>query len=107
VTVPTQLIAENITVEKARPGFQTMSPACKELEVYAATNLIIHDDNPVMNWAMSNVVMEMDAAGNIKPTKAESPNKIDPAMGLINVFHVYMMEIQERNLYSERGMVTV
>lgn len=56
---------------------------------------------------MSNVVMKIDAAGNIKPTKAKRSNKIEPAMGLINAFHVYMMEIQEGNLYSEREIVMV
>lgn len=102
----TQLIAEGITVEKAIPGFRTMSPACKELEVYASLQRIKHDNNPVMNWAIGNVVMERDAAGNIKPTKAKSPNKIDPAIGLINAFHVYMLEVQEKNLYAERGLVS-
>jgi len=103
----TELIGESITIEKARPGYQTMSPACKELELYTATKRITHDNNPVMNWAMSNVVVEMDAAGNIKPNKAKSPNKIDPAIGLINAFHVYMMEVQERNLYENRGIISV
>jgi phage terminase large subunit-like protein len=49
----------------------------------------------------------MDAAGNIKPNKAKSPNKIDPAMGLINAFHVYMLEVQEKNLFSERGIISL
>jgi phage terminase large subunit-like protein len=103
----TQLLAEDITIEKTRPGYQTMSPACKELEIFASTGRITHDNNPVMNWALGNVVMEMDAAGNIKPTKIKSPNKIDPAMGLINAFHVYMLEVQEKNLFSERGIISL
>ena len=103
----TQLIGEGITVEKAIPGFRTMSPASKELEVYTSLQRLTHDNNPVMNWAVSNVVMETDAAGNIKPTKAKSPNKIDPAIGLINAFHVYMLEVQEKNMYQERGIVSI
>lgn len=32
--------------------------------------VIIHDGNPVLRWIAGNVVVETDAAGNIKVTKA-------------------------------------
>lgn len=53
---------------------------------------IQHDNNPVLNWAVSNVVLEMDAAGNIKPDKSKSVNKIDPVSALVNAFATYMNE---------------
>ena len=84
-----------------------MSPACKEFEVYVESGRIEHDNNPVLNWAMANVVIEMDAAGNIKPTKAKSPNKIDPVASVINAFATYMLEIQEENLYQSRGFLSM
>lgn len=103
----TQLSQEGLDIEKVRQGFLTMSPACKELEVYVESGRIEHDNNPVLNWAMANVVIEMDAAGNIKPTKAKSPNKIDPVAAVINAFATYMLEIQEENLYQNRGFVSL
>lgn len=103
----TQLSQEGLDIEKVRQGFLTMSPACKEFEVYVEGGRIEHDNNPVLNWAMANVVLEMDAAGNIKPTKAKSPNKIDPVASVINAFATYMLEIQEENLYQNRGFVSI
>ena len=103
----TQLSQEGLNIEKVRQGFVTMSPACKELEVYIETDRVQHDHNPVLNWAMANVVLEMDAAGNIKPTKAKSPNKIDPVAAMVNSFVTYMLEIQEENLYQNRGFVSI
>jgi phage terminase large subunit-like protein len=103
----TQLSQEGLDIEKVRQGFLTMSPACKEFEVYVEGGRVEHDNNPVLNWAMANVVIETDAAGNIKPTKAKSPNKIDPVAAIINAFATYMLEIQEENLYQNRGFVSV
>lgn len=103
----TQLSQEGLMIEKVRQGFVTMSPACKEFEVYVHGMKVEHDDNPVLNWAMANVVIEMDAAGNIKPTKAKSPNKIDPVASVINAFVTYMLEAQEENLYQERGILSI
>lgn len=38
---------------------------------------LIHPRNPVLTWCASNVVVEMDAAGNIKPNRKKSTEKID------------------------------
>lgn len=35
------------------------------------------NNNPVLRWMASNVMAETDAAGNIKPDKGESREKID------------------------------
>lgn len=44
---------------------------------------INHGGNPVLKWMAQNVVMEQDPAGNIKPTKAKSVEKIDGIVALI------------------------
>jgi phage terminase large subunit-like protein len=41
---------------------------------------IAHDGNPLLRWAMSNVVLKIDAAGNSKPDKAHSKERIDPVV---------------------------
>jgi phage terminase large subunit-like protein len=63
-------------------GFVSMSPALKELERRYLTGQIKHCNDPVLNWAMSNVVAVQDPAGNIKPDKSKSSEKIDPATAL-------------------------
>jgi hypothetical protein len=37
---------------------------------------LVHDGNPVLTWAVSNVPIEMDAAGNKKPSKERSRERI-------------------------------
>ena len=64
-------------------GYLSMSPAMKEFERRYLANLIEHPNDPVLNWAMSNVVADQDHAGNIKPAKNKSSEKIDPAVALI------------------------
>ncbi|MDI5424903.1 terminase large subunit, partial [Salmonella enterica subsp. enterica serovar Kentucky] len=41
--------------------------------------VVRHRGDPVLAWAIGNVVMESDANANIKPNKKKSSNKIDPA----------------------------
>ena len=42
-----------------------------------------HGGHPVLSWNIANVVLETDAAGNIKPSKARSKDRIDGAVALI------------------------
>lgn len=44
---------------------------------------IRHGRHPVLDWNMSNVIVDQDAAGNIKPNKKKSTEKIDGVVALI------------------------
>jgi phage terminase large subunit-like protein len=47
---------------------------------------VVHDDNPVLNWAVSNAVVKMDDQENIMISKKASKNRIDPIASVINAF---------------------
>jgi len=64
-------------------GYASMNAPMKELERRYLAKEIEHPNDPVLNWAMSNVVADQDPAGNIKPAKNKSSEKIDPAVALI------------------------
>ena len=64
-------------------GFKDMSPPTKEFIKLLTEGKIIHGGNPVLKWMAMNVVLDMDAAENIKPTKAKSPEKIDGMVAAI------------------------
>jgi len=64
-------------------GYRDMSPPTKELERMVLTKDIAHDGNPVLRWMMDNAVVSKDAAGNIKPDKEKSTEKIDGVVALI------------------------
>jgi phage terminase large subunit-like protein len=44
---------------------------------------ITHGGNPVLRWMAGNVVAEIDAAENIKPSKKKATEKIDGIVALI------------------------
>ena len=71
-----------------RQGFRSMSPAMKEFETWymeeGESQGISHIGNPVMRWAMSNVIAVVDAAENVKPDKDKSKDKIDPVVATLN-----------------------
>ena len=64
-------------------GYQSMSPAMKALEHSYLSGKLQHNGDPLLTWAMSNVVATLDPSLNVKPDKKSSPEKIDPAVALI------------------------
>jgi phage terminase large subunit-like protein len=55
----------------------------KELERLVLAGQIRHGNNPVLTWMADNLVARMDPAGNIKPDKEKSKEKIDGIVALI------------------------
>ncbi len=77
------LIDEGFRVVDTRMGYKTLSEPTKDLEGLILNNKIIHFNDPVLTWAVGNVVVQSDENANIRPVKNKSSNKIDPAMALI------------------------
>ena len=49
----------------------------KRIEADIAAGLVHHDGNPVLRWMVANAAATQDAAGNIKPDREKSAEKID------------------------------
>jgi phage terminase large subunit-like protein len=64
-------------------GFASMSPPSKEIEKLILERRIMFPENPALRWNFSNVITESDAAGNIKPSKKRSKEKIDMVVASI------------------------
>ena len=61
-----------------------------------------------MGWMGDNVVIDEDPAGNIKPTKAKSKEKIDGIVGAIMAIDRAMRgDGAQRSVYETRGIVSV
>lgn len=63
-------------------GFASMSPPMKELERLILDKKLAHGNNPVLNWMADNLVVRQDPAGNIKPDKERSRERIDGMVAL-------------------------
>lgn len=71
------------TVVPFGQGFKDMSPATKELMRLTLEQSIAHGGHPVLRWMMDNIHVRTDPAGNIKPDKEKSTEKIDGAVAAI------------------------
>ena len=77
------LEAEEITMIQHGQGFKDQSQPTKELLKLILSQKIRHDGHPVLRWCISNLVVELDSAGNVKPSRRRSTEKIDLAVSSI------------------------
>lgn len=86
--VTIEIAQEGLPIEYFRQGFISMSPPSKELERLVMSNGLRHGNHPVLDRHARMVAVETDAAGNIKPTKAKSAQRIDGIVALVNAIGV-------------------
>ena len=99
------LTNDGVPMEPFGQGFQSMSAPTKELEKLILGKQIIHGDNPAMNWMLSNIALQEDPAGNIKPNKAKSVEKIDGVVAMVMSLGEYMTEGDINSVYDGRGLL--
>lgn len=63
-------------------GFQSMSPALRDLESEILNGRIAHGNHPVLSMCAANSVVQKDPAGNRKLAKNKSPGRIDGMVAL-------------------------
>jgi len=66
-----------------RQGFAALSAPTKSLETAILSRTLRHDGHPVLTAQVNRVAVETDAAGNLKPSKALSSDRIDLVVALI------------------------
>lgn len=64
-------------------GFASMNAPTKRVMELVMTGELAHGGNPVLRWMASNVIVQKDPAGNIKPDKGKSRDKIDGIVAMI------------------------
>jgi len=67
-------------------GYLSLSPPSKDFYQFVMEGKIRHGKHPVLDWNLANVIVDEDPAGNIKPNKKRSTEKIDGAVALIMGF---------------------
>lgn len=87
-----ELIAEGLEVFDMGQGIGSMSAPSKEFERLVNAGLLRHNDNPVLNWMAGNAAVFVDGAGNLKPEKKKSSDKIDGIVSSIMALALAMAE---------------
>ena len=88
-------------------GFASMSTPTKEFYRLLMEGQVVHAGHPVLRWMAGNVVIETDAAENIKVTKAKSKEKIDGIVASIMALDRCLRNQREPqgSVYDERGLL--
>ncbi|MDI6026731.1 terminase large subunit [Corticibacterium sp. UT-5YL-CI-8] len=77
-----QLEGDYAVFEQMRQGFQTMSPALRDLESDLLNGRIAHGMHPVLTMCAANATVQTDPAGNRKFSKIKSHGRIDGMQAL-------------------------
>ncbi len=102
-----RLTDDGFTVVEFRQGYASMSPPTKEFYKLLMEGKIQHGGNPILRWMAGNVVVDTDPAGNIKCTKARSPEKIDGIIATIMALDRCIRNEQNRgSVYDTRGLLS-
>lgn len=100
-----RMLAQGVPMVEFRAITQNFSEPTKELDAAMRAGRIEHDGNPVLTWAIGNVVGKYDARGNVYPRKARPEEKIDPAIATIMAV-ARCMTAAEASPYSDgRGLL--
>jgi len=103
------LTGAGLTMVQIGQGYASMSAPSKELLRLVLSHQVGHGGNPVLRWMADNVTTEEDAAGNVKPSKAKSRQKIDGIVASVMGLARALMHDPEsgRSVYEDRGILTI
>ena len=106
-SIVTALTSDGFTMVPIGQGFVSMSAPAKELEKLVVSGKLRHGANPVLRWMASNVCVRQDPAGNLKPDKASSGEKIDGIVALCMALSRLMVSDQTdiSDHYAKEGLM--
>lgn len=81
-------------------GFQSMSPALRDMESVLLNGGLRHGANPVLSMCAHNAKVTTDAAGGRKLDKSKSTGRIDGMVGLAMAFGVAPLEVEKPKEYQ-------
>ncbi|RLP99432.1 terminase large subunit [Geobacillus stearothermophilus] len=79
-----ELEADGFTTVEIPQGIRYLTEPTKNFRTKVFEKKIIHNQNPVLTWAVGNAVTRKDAQENIMLDKSKSTDRIDPLAALIN-----------------------
>jgi phage terminase large subunit-like protein len=89
-------------------GFQSMSPALRDVEGLLLNEKVRHGMHPVLNMCAANAVVQSDPAGNRKLSKSKSRGRIDGMVAMLMALAVAATEDIEGDSYTvQHGVVVI
>ena len=107
------LMADDAPMVTHRQGFASMSAPTKELQRILLEGTpdrprYRHGGNGLLRWQVDGFAVEMDPAGNVKPSKRRASDKIDGVVaGIMALARATHAEPTRESIYESRGMEVV
>jgi len=104
------LEGDNALFEQMGQGFQSMSPALRDLESAILNGKIAHGGHPVLTMCAANATVQADPAGNRKLSKIKSHGRIDGMVALamaMSVAGTWSDEAAAVSVYASRGVLVL
>lgn len=83
-----------LPMEPFGAGYKEMSPAVQAFEVEVIAGRLRHGGNPLLRWAVANMSIALDPAGNRKPDKSRAAGRIDPAVAAIQAVGLHARQAE-------------
>ena len=98
---------EGVKLVEFGQGFLSLAAPTAELERLSVSRALWHGGHPVLRWNASNVAVRQDPAGNLKPDKERSTERIDGISALVNALGRAIMRDSTggRSIYENQGLV--
>ena len=84
-----------------------MNGPTKQLEQLVLSQQLAHGGHPVLRWMAGNVAIEQDAAGNWKPSKRYSTDRIDGIVALIMALERATTAPPGGSVYEPRDLIVL
>jgi len=104
----THLEDKGVPMHQLRQGYASLSPPMKELTKLVVERRARHGGNPVLRWNVAGTQVASDPAGNIKPDRKRSRNRIDGVAALVNGVGGWLRAVGKgRSVYEDRDVEVV
>lgn len=88
------LTDEGVPMLEFGQGFLSMAQPTAEFERLVVGRQLQHDGHPVMRWCVGNVAVRQDPAGNLKPDKGKSTERIDGVVAAVMALGAAMADTE-------------
>jgi len=103
-----RLLSDEHSVVPFGQGFYSMASPAAQFERLVIAGKIEHGGHPILRWMASNVTVEQDSAGNIKPSKKKSNERIDGIVAAIMALGRAMATPPHKpSVYETRGLLVI
>jgi phage terminase large subunit-like protein len=101
------LMAEGLNMVEIGQGFLSMAAPTGEVLRLVKAGQLWHGGHPILRWNASNLSVKQDPAGNLKPDKERSSEKIDGIVALCNALGVAMKAVNDVPYSDGRSLVII